>query len=159
MWFGKPPMRMKAGYDEQNNPHAHLSRWVQAYGAQPAQTHTILAIGNMINKQERARRWCDRWLGSMIRPSTPKIICVEAFNKLCEVLNTIHHVKHTDWDLCVPAVLWTYRTMCKTLTMRALPKLKYEADAAIPMEHAKPSSCTVAPMDMMVHEARKGGIT
>lgn len=49
--------------------------------------------------------------------------------------------------------------MCKMLTAHALPKLKYEVDALIHMEHAKPSPCIVAPVDTMVYEARKEGIT
>jgi len=49
--------------------------------------------------------------------------------------------------------------MCKTLTTWAHPKLKYEAEVVIPMEHAKPRPCTVATIDTMVHEAWKGGIT
>ena len=56
MWFGKPQMQMKAEYDRQNHPRAHLFRWVQAYGAQPTRMHTILMIGNMTNKQEWSRR-------------------------------------------------------------------------------------------------------
>jgi len=36
MWFGKPQMWMKVGYDGRNNLRAHLSRWVQAYGTQLA---------------------------------------------------------------------------------------------------------------------------
>lgn len=35
MWFGKPQMQMKIGYDGQKSLHAHFSRWVQAYGMQP----------------------------------------------------------------------------------------------------------------------------
>jgi len=95
----------------------------------------------------------------MIRPSMLKIIQMEAFDKVCEVLNAVHHVKCIDWNLHVPVVLWAYRTMYKTLTTWALPKLKYEADAIIPMEHAKPSPHIVGPIDTMVCEARKQGIT
>lgn len=88
-----------------------------------------------------------------------KHIHVEAFDKVREALNTIHHVKRTDWDLRVPTVLWDYRTMCKTLTTWACPKLKYGANVVIPMEHAKPSLRIVAPVDTMVREAQKEGIT
>ena len=95
----------------------------------------------------------------MLRPSAQKIIHEESFDKVCELLNMVHHVRHTYWDLRVQAILWAYRTMCKTLTMWALPKLKYEAEDVIPMEHAKPRSCTVATVDMMFCEAQKGGIT
>ena len=73
MLFGKPQMWMKVGYDGKNSQRAHLSIWVQAYGAQPARTHTILVIGNMTNKQEQAKQWHGRPLRlgprSMERPS------------------------------------------------------------------------------------------
>jgi len=49
--------------------------------------------------------------------------------------------------------------MCKTLTVQALPKLKYEADVVIPMEHAKPSPRIAASIDMMVREAWNKVIT
>jgi len=84
---------------------------------------------------------------------------MEAFDKVCKVLNAVHHVKRIAWDLCVPAILWAYRTMCKTPTTWALPTLKYEAETVIPIEHAKPRPHTVAPVDTMVREARKGRIT
>ena len=95
----------------------------------------------------------------MIRPSTPKIIRGEAFDKVCKFLNTFHHVRRTDWDLHVPAVLWASRTMCKTLTVQELPKLKYEAGAVIPMEHVKPSPCLIAPIDTTISAAWKERIT
>lgn len=43
--------------------------------------------------------------------------------------------------------------------MRELSKLKYEAEAMIPMDHAKPRLLIVALVDMMVCESWKGGIT
>lgn len=95
----------------------------------------------------------------MITLSAPTIICMEAFDKVCEVLNTVHRVRRTNWDLCVPTVLWAYRTMCKTMTTQELLTLKYEADAVIPMENAKPSQRMAAPIDTMVRKARKEGIT
>lgn len=95
----------------------------------------------------------------MIRPSAPNIIRMEAFDKVCDVLNMVHHVRHTNWDLRVPTTLWAYRTMCKTLTTQALLMLKYEADAVIHMEHAMPSPRMAAPIDTTVREAQKEGIT
>ena len=117
---------------------------------QPARTHTVLVIGNGTNKQDQARQWRER--RSMIRPSMPNIICMEAFDKVCEVLNMVHHVRHADWDLRVPTVLWAYWTMCKTLSTQALPKLKYEAGAMRPMEQMKPSPRIASPIDTKVHE-------
>lgn len=86
----------------------------------------------------------------MIQPSMPKIIHGEAFDKVCEVLNKVHHVKHTDWDLHVPAVVWAYRAMCKTLTVQAFPKLKYETEDVVPVEHAKLTLRIIVPVDMTV---------
>ncbi len=94
IWFGKPQMKMKVGYDGWNSLRAHLSRWVKVYGTQPTRTHTILTIGNATKKQERARWWHERQ--SMIRRSAPNIIRGEAFDKVCKVLNMVHHVRCTD---------------------------------------------------------------
>lgn len=76
----------------------------------------------------------------MIKPSPPKIIHGEAFDKVCEMLNRLHHVRCTGWDLRILAVIWDYRTMCKILTVQVLLKLEYEARNVVLVEHAKPSS-------------------
>lgn len=95
----------------------------------------------------------------MVSPSTQKHIHAKDFEKAREALNVVHHMKRTNEDLHVPAVLWAYRIMRRTLTMEAHPKLKYEEDAIIHMEHAKPSPRIVVPVDTMVREAWKEGIT
>lgn len=95
----------------------------------------------------------------MVRPRMQKHIHTEDFDKVREALNMVHHVKQIDWDLRGPAIPWAYRTMHKTLTAWALPKLKYEEDVVIPMENMKPSPCTIALVDMMVGKSQKGGIT
>jgi len=77
----------------------------------------------------------------------------EAFGKIHEALNMIHHVRRTDSNLCVPTVLWSYRTICKNLTTWALLKLKYEVNVVIPMEHPKPSPHIVAPIDIRFRKA------
>jgi len=84
---------------------------------------------------------------------------MEAFEKVCEVLNMVHHVRCTEWHMLIPMVLWAYRTLYKTLTAQALSKPKYEAKVVIPMEGEKLSLCITAPIDTMVHNARKEGIT
>ena len=89
----------------------------------------------------------------MIRPSAPNVIHGEAFDKVCKVLNTVHHVRCIDKDLHVPAILWDYRTMCKNLTAQALPTLKYEEGVIIPIGHVKASTHVATPIDTMVCEA------
>jgi len=84
----------------------------------------------------------------MIRPSAPKIIHGEAFDKLCEVSNRVYHVRSTNWDLCVLAFVWAYRIMCKNLTAQVLPTLKYEARVEIYMEHVNLSPRVTTPVDM-----------
>jgi len=87
----------------------------------------------------------------MIKHSVPNIIPGEAFDKVGEVLNRVHHVRCIKWDLRVPAVVWAYRTMYKTLTAQVFPKLKYEAGARVPMENAKISPRITTPIDTIVH--------
>jgi len=42
---------------------------------------------------------------------------VEDFNKILKnVLTKVFHVQWNDWVVCVPVVLWAYRTTCKNLT-------------------------------------------
>lgn len=86
----------------------------------------------------------------MIQPSMPNIIHREDFERVCEVLKRVHHVKHTDRDLRVPMVRWAYRTMCETLTAQALLKLKYEARVVVSVEHVKTSPHITTPIDTMV---------
>lgn len=86
----------------------------------------------------------------MVRPSMRKHIHVEAFDKVREALNMVHHVKRAGWDLRVPMVLWAYRTMCETLTTQAPLKLKNEENVVIPMKYEKPSPCIVALVNTMV---------
>jgi len=86
----------------------------------------------------------------MIRTRTPKIIHGEAFDKVCVVLNMVHHVRRTDWDLCIPMVIWAYRTMCKCLTTQALSKQRYEVGAIVLVEHANLSLRITTTIDTMI---------
>lgn len=99
------------------------------------------------NKQKQERR------------NAPKIICREAFSKVCDVLNKVHQVKRTNWDLRVPMVRWAYRTLCKTLTTREVPKLQYEVGTKIFEEDTKPNLHVTSPIDQMVREAQNEEIT
>ena len=48
--FGKPQMWLKDKYDRKNSSRAHLSRWIQAYGAKLTRMHTVLDVGDMIGQ-------------------------------------------------------------------------------------------------------------
>lgn len=63
--------------------------------------HTTITIGNTKNKQKQAIQLHKQW--SMIKPSVLNIIHREAFDKVCEVLNKVHHVMSMEY--IVPS-LW-----------------------------------------------------
>lgn len=71
---------------------------------------------------------------------------------MCEALNKAHNAEQTEWDLGEPVVLWAYRTACKNLIVHAPPRLEYEANVVIPIEHEMPSPCMTKPIDMKVHK-------
>lgn len=83
----------------------------------------------------------------------PKIIHREAFDKVCEVLNRVHHVRRTNWDLHVPVVLWAYKTTCNKLIGQTPFQLVYGMEAVMLMEYIVPSLRIAALIGMMYHEA------
>jgi len=87
----------------------------------------------------------------MVIPSAQKHIHAEAFEKAHEALNMVHHVKWADWDLRVLVVLWAYRTVRKTLTAQAPPRLEYEVTEVIPIIIKEIRPHMIVLIDMMVH--------
>lgn len=71
---------------------------------------------------------------------------MEAFDKVCKVLNRVYNAKWIDRDLRVLAVLWAYRTMCKNLTAQAPQRLEYETNIVSPLELEKPNPTLVGMM-------------
>ena len=79
---------------------------------------------------------------------------VEAFNKVLQTtLTKVYNAQRSDWDLCVPAVLWAYRMTCKKLTRQTPFRLVYGVEIVMPMEYTVPSLCIAALTGMMDREA------
>lgn len=94
----------------------------------------------------------------MERKSTQTGIHAEAFNKVCKALNKVCNAQRSDWDLCVPVVLWAYRATCKKLTGQMPSRLVYEANDDLPMKYIVPSPCITTPANRTDHRALKEGI-
>lgn len=70
---------------------------------------------------------------------------VESFNKILEnALIKVCNEKRNDWDMCIPAMLWAYRTTCNKLTEQILFRLVYGVEVVMPMEYIMHSLCIVA---------------
>ena len=79
---------------------------------------------------------------------------VEAFKKILETaLTKVCNMQQNDSDLCVPIILWAYRTTCKKLMGQTPFQLVYGIEAIMPMEYIIPSLRIAALTGMMDCEA------
>lgn len=79
---------------------------------------------------------------------------VQAFNAILETaLTKVCNTQWNDWDLCIPFVLWAYKTTCKKLMGQTPLRLVYGTKAVMPMEYIIPRLWIAAMTGMSDHEA------
>eukprot|EP00253_Pinus_taeda_P011239 PITA_11239 len=118
----------------------YLTRWVEAQSAKNCTTTTTT---NFLFENVLTRFDCPKILISNHRTH----FLNETINALTE------EFQQNNWDLCVPIVLWAYRTMCKKLMGHTSFRLVYNTEAVMPMEYIIPSLRKVALTGMTNHEA------
>lgn len=89
----------------------------------------------------------------------PNVIYGEAFNKMCEVLNKVHQVRCTDCDPHVLVVQWSYRTICKSMTLKKIPRKWNEVRTIISKGHLKMNPHVIEPTGVTVCKAQDEEIT
>lgn len=77
-----------------------------------------------------------------------------AFNNILEnALTNICKAQRNDWDVCILAVLWAYRTTCKKTKTQKLFILVYGVEVVMPMEYIVLSLLIAALTGMVDGEA------
>ena len=89
----------------------------------------------------------------------PRTIPGEAFDTVCEVLNKVHQVRHTDWNLHVPTVRWVYNSMCKTLTTKKIVRLRNRVGTVISEGHIMMNPHIIETTGATVCEAQNKEVT
>jgi len=121
--------------------------------------HMYSALKDLVNMHVLWGQMC-KWLLMLGRhyvgrAIVQKILCAGAFDKVCNVLNKVCNAQWSDWDLCVPTVLWAYRTTCEKLTGQTPFRLIYGVEAVMTMEYIVPSLHIAALTGMMDREILK----
>eukprot|EP00253_Pinus_taeda_P020778 PITA_20778 len=81
---------------------------------------------------------------------------VQSFNKALEnPVTKVFNAHRSDWDLCIPVVLWVYQTTCKKFTRQTPFMIVYVVEALMPMEYIVPSLRITTLMGMKNREALK----
>eukprot|EP00253_Pinus_taeda_P011758 PITA_11758 len=117
----------------------YLTRWAEA---QPVKDFTAATTAKFLFKNV------------LTQFGYPKILMSDhGTHFLNETISVLMEAFQNDWDLCIPAVLWAYRTMCKKLMGQEPFPLVYGTEALMPMEYIVPSLQIAALIGMSDHEA------